>query len=210
MPETGIGLFPDVGGSYFLPRCPGQIGMYLGLTGAQLKTADALYAGIATHFVPMQDWEALIELLARGDNPDDVMNTMAQAPGEASLAGIQSAIDDCFFGDSFEEILHALDARSDEWSRDTAAILRTKSPTSLKVAFRQIREGAKLGFDDCMKMEYRMVNRIVAGHDFYEGVRAVIIDKDNAPKWQPSDQADVSDADVAAYFAPMGANELKL
>ncbi|MGA9796109.1 MAG: enoyl-CoA hydratase/isomerase family protein [Rhizomicrobium sp.] len=210
MPETGIGLFPDVGGSYFLPRCPGQIGMYLGLTGARLKTADALYAGIATHFVPTQDWDALIELLARGDNPDDVMNTLAHAPGEASLAGIQSAIDDCFFGNSIEDILHALDARTDDWARGIAKTLRTKSPTSLKVAFHQIREGAKLEFDDCMKMEYRMVNRIVAGHDFYEGVRAVIIDKDNAPKWQPADPTGVSDADVAAYFAPLGDKELKL
>src|SRR5581483_2996363 len=120
MPETGIGLFPDVGGSYFLPRCPGEIGMYLALTGARLDTADTLYAGISTHVVPMQDWEALIELLARGDDPDDVMAAMARAPGPPSLAGIRRSLDECFSGNSVEDILHRLDARGDDWARDTA------------------------------------------------------------------------------------------
>ena len=104
---------------------------------------------------------------------------------------------------SVEEILAALDADGSQWSRDTEAMMRTKSPTSLKLAYRQLREGAHLGFDDCMRMEYRMVNRVIAGHDFYEGVRALIIDKDNAPKWKPATLAGVSDAEVAAYFAPL-------
>ncbi len=208
MPETGIGLFPDVGGSYFLPRCPGEIGMYLALTGARLKTADMLYAGIATQFVPMQDWEPLIELLARGDDPDDVMGMMAQAPGAPPLAGIRRSIDECFSGGSVGDILQRLDARSDDWARDTAKTIRTKSPTSLKITYRQIREGRLLDFDECQKMEYRMVHRIVDGHDFYEGVRAVIIEKDNAPKWKPATLEQVSDADVAAYFAPV-ARELR-
>jgi enoyl-CoA hydratase len=210
MPETGIGLFPDVGGSYFLPRCPGQIGMYLGLTGARLKTTDALYAGIATHFVQQAKWDALIEKLAGGAVPDDALSGLTDTVPDTYLAEHRKTIDTIFALDSVEAIIAALDAEEEDWTDDTAKTLRTKSPTSLKIAFRQIREGAKLEFDDCMKMEYRMVNRIVAGHDFYEGVRAVIIDKDNQPKWQPADPSGVSDADVAAYFALLGDKELKL
>jgi enoyl-CoA hydratase len=126
------------------------------------------------------------------------------------LAGIAGAVDECFSGESIEEILQGLDARGDDWSRDTVKTLRTKSPTSLKVTYRQIREGRLREFDDCMKMEWRMVTRVVAGHDFYEGVRATIIDKDGAPKWQPAELADVSDADIDAYFAPLGKGELRL
>src|SRR6202012_4971425 len=122
----------------------------------------------------------------------------------------RAAIDRCFGAETVEGVLAALDAEGTDWADDAAKTIRAKSPTSLKVAFRQIREGAKLEFDDCMRMEYRMVNRIVAGHDFYEGVRATIIEKDGAPKWQPSDLAQVSDADIAAYFAPLGQKELKL
>ncbi|HEX4535042.1 MAG TPA: enoyl-CoA hydratase/isomerase family protein [Rhizomicrobium sp.] len=210
MPETGIGLFPDVGGSYFIPRCPGELGMYFALTGHRLKTADTLYTGIATHFVPAQDTAALIELLARGDSPNDVLATMAHAPGEPPLAGHRAAVDEMFSGASVEEILTRLDARGDDWSRETAKTLRTKSPASLKVTYRQIREGKLREFDECMKMEWRMVNRIIAGHDFYEGVRALIIDKDNTPKWQPADLANVSEADVDAYFAPLLSSELSL
>jgi enoyl-CoA hydratase len=210
MPETGIGLFPDVGGSYFLPRCPGQIGMYLGLCGARLKTADSLYAGIATHFVPMAKWDSLIDALAGGADAEAAIVTVQDNVPDTFLSEHRAAIDRIFAGSSIEEILTALDGEHEDWSDDAAKTIRAKSPTSLKIAFRQLREGAKLEFDDCMRMEYRMVNRIVAGRDFYEGVRATIIDKDGAPKWQPADLAQVSDADVAAYFAPLGDKELKL
>ncbi|MGH6870838.1 MAG: enoyl-CoA hydratase/isomerase family protein [Rhizomicrobium sp.] len=210
MPETGIGLFPDVGGSYFLPRCPGETGMYLALTGARLKTADALYAGIATHFVPRAKWDALVDRLAQGHTPDTVLPSFAEEVPSAFLPAHRCAIDRIFAKESVEAILAALDADHTDWSRDTAKTLRTKSPTSLKIAFRQVREGARLDFDDCMRMEYRMVHRVVAGHDFYEGVRAAIIDKDGAPKWSPADLADVTDADVNAYFAPLDDGELAL
>lgn len=210
MPETGIGLFPDVGGSYFLPRCPGEIGMFLGLTGMRLKTADSLYAGIATDFIPMTRWDMLLTALADGTAPDTAIAGLKDAVPDTFLFEHRSAIDRIFALGSVEDILAALDAEHEDWTQDIAATIRTKSPTSLKIAFRQIREGRKLDFDDCMKMEYRMVNRIVEGRDFYEGVRAVIIDKDNAPKWQPADLSGVSDADVDAYFAPLGEKELKL
>jgi enoyl-CoA hydratase len=210
MPETGIGLFPDVGGSYFLPRCPGAIGMYLALTGARLKTADALYAGVATHFVPAAKWDALIAKIAEGAPPDAALQGLAEdVPGDY-LPQHHEVIDRIFALNSVEEILAALDAEHTDWSRDTAKTIRTKSPTATKLAFRQIREGAKREFDDCMKMEFRMVNRVVAGHEFYEGVRATIIDKDGAPHWNPATLEDVSDVDIDAYFEPLEKNELVL
>ncbi|HEX2593352.1 MAG TPA: enoyl-CoA hydratase/isomerase family protein, partial [Rhizomicrobium sp.] len=123
--------------------------------------------------------------------------------GAAPLAEHRGKIDTIFAAESVEAILELLDRDTSDWARETAKTMRTKSPTSLKVAYRQVREGAKKDFDDCMRMEFRMVHRIVAGHDFYEGVRATIIDKDGAPKWQPAELAAVSDSDVAAYFAPL-------
>lgn len=210
MPETGIGLFPDVGGSYFLPRCPGEIGMFLGLTGFRLKTADSLYAGIATNFIPTARWETLLKALADGTVPDTAIEGLKDTVPDTFLVEHRSAIDRIFAANSVEEILAGLDAEHEDWTDDIATTIRSKSPTSLKIAFHQIREGRNLDFDACMRMEYRMVNRIVAGHDFYEGVRAVIIDKDNAPKWQPAELSGVSEADVDAYFAPLGEKELKL
>jgi enoyl-CoA hydratase len=210
MPETGIGLFPDVGGSYFLPRMQDSIGMYLALTGARLKTVDTLYAGVATHFVPAKEWDALIDDLASGTAPDKAICNKGEDLPAGFLAEHRASIDRIFMKDSVEDILATLDVDHTDWSRDTAKTIRSKSPTSLKVTFRQIREGAKLDFDDCVKMEYRMVHRIVAGHDFYEGVRATIIDKDGAPKWQPASLSEVLDADVDAYFAQLGNGELKL
>jgi enoyl-CoA hydratase len=210
MPETGIGLFPDVGGSYFLPRCPGEIGMFLGLTGARLKTQDSLYADIVTEFVPMTRWDTLLQALADGTAPDAAIGGLKDSVPDTFLTEHRATIDRIFALDSVEEILAALDAEHEDWSSDTAKTIRTKSPTSLKVAFRQIREGKNLDFDACMRMEYRMVNRIVAGHDFYEGVRALIIEKDNAPKWQPAELSGVTQNDVDAYLAPLGDKELKL
>lgn len=210
MPETGIGLFPDVGGSYFLPRCPGEIGMFLALTGARLKTADSLYAGVATHFVPATKWDELVAQVAEGAPLDGVLQGLGETVPGDYLYAHRAAIDRVFAGDSVESILAALDGEHTDWASDTASTIRAKSPTSLKIAFHQIREGGKLDFDACMRMEFRMVNRIIAGHDFYEGVRAAILDKDGAPKWMPANLSGVKDADVHAYFAPLGNKELPL
>jgi enoyl-CoA hydratase len=210
MPETGIGLFPDVGGSYFLPRCPGELGMYLALTGSRLRTADALYAGVATHFVPKDRQDALITRLAQDERPDAAIEALAQLPSAGALPGLRAIIDRIFGLDSVEAILDALDGNASDWARDTAATIRTKSPTSTKLTFRQLREGRRREFDGCMRMEYRMVNRIIEGHDFYEGVRATILDKDNAPKWRPSELSEVSAPDIDAYFEPLGGHELEL
>jgi enoyl-CoA hydratase len=203
MPETGIGLFPDVGGSYFLSRLPGEFGMYLALTGERLKSADALHAGILTHFVPAGATEELLAALEAGNAPDFALRSFAEQPGPTALADRRENIDRIFSEDSLDGILAALDADGGDWASATLANLRKKSPTSLKITFRQIREGARLSFDDCMRMEYRMVSRVMARHDFYEGVRAAIIEKDNAPRWNPAELAQVGDSDVNAYFAPL-------
>jgi len=210
MPETGIGLFPDVGGSFFLPRLPGEIGMYLGLTGTRLKTADAIYAGVATHFVPAIRREALIDALADGMEIGQALGAMSEPAAEASLGAQRATIDRIFGVANVESILAALDAGDGEWARTTALAIRTKSPTATKLAFRQIRNGKSLSFDDCMRMEFRMVNRVIAGHDFYEGVRATIIDKDGVPRWKPASLAEVNDADVDAYFESLGNKELPI
>jgi enoyl-CoA hydratase len=209
MPETGIGLFPDVGGSYFLPRSPGQIGMYIALTGARLKTADMLYAGVATKYVPAAKTEELIAHMAQGETPDNAIGDFS-AIGEAPLAGHRATIDRIFCASSVEQILAALDSETADWAHETANIIRAKSPTATKLAFRQIREGSKLTFDDGMRMEFRMVHRVIAGHEFYEGVRATIIDKDQRPRWKPASLTEVRDGDIDAYFAPLGEEELVL
>ena len=209
MPETGIGLFPDVGGTYFLPRCPGEVGMYLALTGERLKAADAVYAGIADIFVPAEKTGDLVAALANGQNPSDVIAGFAQDPGPAPLRDLQGAIDRHFGKSSVEEILRSLADDGSDWACRMIEIIRAKSPTSTKVAFRQMREGARQDFDACMKLEFRLTNRFMAGHDFYEGVRAVVIDKDQSPNWDPARLEDVSTQMVDTYFESLGADELQ-
>lgn len=210
MPETGIGLFPDVGGSYFLSRCQDEIGMYLALTGARLKTADMLYAGVATHHMPSSNTQQLLDRLAAGESPEAAIPPLSANPGEPALAKHRLVIERLFKGASVENILLGLDAVDDAWTRETASVMRAKSPISQKITYRQIRFGKSLDFDDCMRMEFRMVNRVIAGHDFYEGVRATIIDKDNAPRWQPASIGEVLLRDVESYFAPLNEKELAL
>jgi enoyl-CoA hydratase len=208
MPETGIGLFPDVGGSYYLSRCPGQTGVYLALTGTRIKAADLLYAGLYTHHAPA---ECLPELLValEMEAPSAVLKRFATAPGgEATLPPLRDAIDRCFAGATIEEIRTALlqeqqEGREGDWAQATLMALDRMSPTSLRVTLRQIREGAKLEFEDCLRMEFRLVRRFMRGHDFHEGVRALLVDKDNAPKWRPATLAEVTPAMVDAYFAPL-------
>lgn len=214
MPETGIGFFPDIGGSFFLPRLPGQAGMYLGLTGARVKAADALYLKLATHWVPSEYWDAFIDGLASGDDPPDVLSEMARdLLPNAPISDRRVSIDRIFAASSVEDMLHMLDQCDDpedgEWAEETAALIRGRSPTSLKIAQAQLRSGRTLSFESCMRMEFRIATHILKGHDFYEGVRAVIVDKDNAPKWSPDHLEAVGDAAIQAYFAPL-AKELEL
>jgi enoyl-CoA hydratase len=207
MPEVGIGFFPDVGGTWFLPRIPGELGTWCALTGDRLKTADAIAAGIATHHVRSERFPDLLDALCGNVSVDAVLGAFAE-PATPGMAH-QPEIDRLFAGDSVEDILSKLEA-GDEWAKKTAATIRTKSPLSLKIALAQVRRGREWSFEDCMRAEFRIVSRIVYGHDFYEGVRAVIVDKDNAPRWQPAALGEISDADVERYLAPLAADELVL
>lgn len=209
MPETGIGLFPDVGGGWFLPRLPGQTGVWLALTGARLKAADTVALGIHTHFVEGGATAALKdELLAAPADPKAVADRVAGDPGPAPLAPHREAIDRLFAFDTVEEIFAALEAEGSDWASKQLETLKTKSPQSLKVSLRQIRTGATLAsFAENMAMEYALGGRVVRTHDFQEGVRAVIVDKDNAPKWSPADLDGVTDAMIDALFAPLPADE---
>jgi enoyl-CoA hydratase len=212
MPETGIGLFPDVGGTHFLPRCPGEVGLYLALTGARLDVTDAKYAGVATHVVPTAQHEELIAGLCDGAHPiERVLGRFAISPeNKSKLAGLQGPIDRHFSQNSVEAIVSSLKSDTSLFAAETLKVLQTKSPTSLKVTYRQIREGKKLGFEDCMRLEFRLTNRFMRGHDFYEGVRAVIVEKDNAPRWEPATLEAVTNGDIDAYFAPLPGGDLAL
>ena len=216
MPETGIGLFPDVGGGWFLPRLTGELGTWLALTGARLKARDVAAGRIATHFVSShllgQMVRQLMEIdLSTGaaEGVEKVLNRYAQGPGEGSLAANLPTINRCFAFDRAEDIVAALRADGSDWAAAQHRALATKSPETVKVTLRQLREGAKLeAFEANMVMEYRIGWRKVQSADFLEGVRAVIIDKDHSPVWSPAALERVSDAAVERYFAPLGDDEL--
>ncbi len=217
MPETGIGLFPDVGATFMLPRLPGALGRYLGLTGARLGAADCLHAGIGTGHVAADRLEALEAALAETplcENPfaalDAVLDRFQSDPGPAPLADLRERVDACFGQKSLCAVLAALDGEASGWGADQARELAAKSPTSLAVTFRQLCEGATLDFDSAMRLEYRLVHRFMAGHDFREGVRALLIDKDRRPGWRPDRLGDVTDAMVDRYFAPLPGGDLPL
>lgn len=209
MPETGIGLYPDVGGTYFLPRLPGQVGTWLGLSGDRLKAADMLAVGAADAFVPSAKLEALLGNLADGVAPDEAVAAFREPAGEAPVSANRPAIDRCYAADTVEGILKALEAEGTEWAAGQIATLNRMSPTSLKVTLAAIRRGAKLDFDGCMKQELRLSLACLAGDDFYEGIRAVLVDKDRNPKWKPADLAGVGQTDVERHFAEPGGGDLQ-
>jgi enoyl-CoA hydratase len=181
MPETAIGLFPDVGASFALPRLPGQMGMYLGLTGVRLVGADAVHAGIATHLVPHASFGVLLEQLAQ-DGVAAVAAHSAALPA-FTLAAHRDAIDRCFGVASVEEVLAALAAEDSAFGRETLEILGRMSPSSLRWSFDVIRAGAGRDLGACLAAELELV-RLVTGHpDFAEGVRAMVVDKDRKPRW---------------------------
>ncbi|MGB7205619.1 MAG: enoyl-CoA hydratase/isomerase family protein [Anderseniella sp.] len=203
MPETGIGLFPDVGGTYFLPRCPGETGMFMGLTGARLRAGDALYAGVATHFVPKENLPALKQALKTFADVDEAIAHYAVHHDGETFPRHRGAIDRHFLQSTAQDVLASLTADPSEWAQKQAFIMAQKSPTSLNICHRQLRDGLTLNFNGCMKLEWRIVNRIFTGHDFFEGTRAVVIDKDNAPLWNPPTLRDVNPAEIDLYFEPL-------
>lgn len=211
MPETGIGLFPDVGGGWFLPRLRGELGCWLALTGARLKGADVAAAGIATHFLPSELIPNLKRQVLEADYSEgaaemlgEILRRATHAVPAGSFEEHMPTINRCFTGDRAEDILAALDADGGDWATKQAALLRTKSPRTVKVALRQLREGARFDrFEDNMANEYRIGARQVQSRDFLEGVRAVIIDKDHDPKWQPDTLEGVSGDVIDGVFAPL-------
>jgi enoyl-CoA hydratase len=203
MPETGIGLFPDVGASYYLSHMPGQLGVYLGLTGNRIQAADILYTGFGTDFAPSAVIGEIAQAL-ENEEPDAVLTRLAVPLDEVPpLQAHRAVIDRCFGHDAVEGIVAALEKEGGAWADQVRATLLQKSPMSLKVTLRELREAASLEFEDCMVMEYRLVQAFMADRDFFEGVRAVIIDKDNKPNWQPATLADVTPAMIDAYFKPL-------
>ncbi len=215
MPETGIGFFPDVGATWFLPRCPGEVGMYLGLTGARLTGADCVDAGLCTHGVPaarLERVEAELAACAAAAEPRAAVAAClaghAGAIGDHHLPALRAEIDACFAGERLEQVMRALAAEpgaaAAEWRRQ----LGHKSPLSLALTFAQLRRGRTLAIEDALRLEYRIVHRVLAGHDFAEGVRALLVDKDRRPRWRPATLAEVDAAAVETHFAPMADGDL--
>ncbi|RKP13940.1 ClpP/crotonase-like domain-containing protein [Piptocephalis cylindrospora] len=208
MPETNIGFFPDVGGSFFLPRLDGAMGKFLALTGARLRGADAVYAGIATHFVPSARIPALEARLCELESDDrEVVSAAIEEfsetlPSTYNLGGlVRERIDRCFGRSTIPAIVEALEKEGDEWSEDVRATLLSMSPLSLKVTLEQLRRGAKLSFADCMKMEFGVAQRMILQADFQEGVEKTLVEKSRAAKsWTPPTLEEISDSWVVQEF----------
>lgn len=201
MPETAIALFPDVGTSYLLPRLPGSLGMYMGLTGARMTGADAVHAGLATHFVPSERLGALAEAVLR-DGVAVIAEFAAPLPG-FTLAGARGVIDHAFSAGSVAEILRRLEEDGGEFARATLAQLRAHSPSSVHWSFEIIRRGAARNLPQCLAAEYALVRQVAMHPEFLEGVRAMLVDKDRSPNWQPARLEAVDPAAISALFARM-------
>jgi len=205
MPETAIGLFPDVGGGWYLSRLTGRTGAFLALTGARLDGAECRYLGLATHYVPS---ERLEETKARiAEHPDRIEGILGEAsvtPPDARIAGHIAHINRTFAAQRYEDILAALEEDETEWAAKELATLHAKSPQACKVSLRLLAEGATMAsFADEMRQEYRVAARVVRRHDFLEGVRALLVDKDNQPRWDPPTPEGVTDAMLDEIFAPL-------
>jgi enoyl-CoA hydratase len=215
MPEMAIGLFPDVGGGWFLPRFPGEVGTYLALTGARATAADAMWTGYGTQHVEHSRLEALLEALVTADwspgRPHEVvtrvLSSFATQAGPSPLSARQEAIDRCFGADRVEDIVSALAAEGSEWAEATRATLERMSPTSLKVALSQLRRCRALPYKEVVRIEYRLSQSVTALPDFREGIRAVLVDKDQHPRWSPATLAEVRDETVEACFAARPGDE---
>jgi enoyl-CoA hydratase len=215
MPEVGIGLIPDVGATWLLSRAPGECGTYLGLTGASVGASDAIALGLADLFIPSEQVPRLVQrLTASGSGTDaggigEILASYAETPDTAPLSARRALIDRCFGFNSLEEIVAALAREDDAWAGTVLALLRTRSPTSLKISLAALRAAREFNsLEDCLRLEFRLVCRILDGHDFYEGVRAVVIDKDRTPQWKPDRIEDVSSEVVRAYLDPRDAPEV--
>ncbi|EZP74518.1 Enoyl-CoA hydratase/isomerase [Sphingomonas paucimobilis] len=209
MPESGIGLFPDVGGGWYLSRLPGRIGAWLALTGASLNGADCVALRVATHYIPSgKVEEAKAALLSSGREPQDSLAAWTVEASPPAIQAQQADINRLFASDRYEDILAALRSDGGEWATAQLAALAKKSNLTCKIALRQLIEAARHSdFADEMRMEYRIATRICRSADFIEGVRALLIDKDLDPKWTPAEPEGVTESMVEEYFAPMPPGE---
>lgn len=209
MPETGIGFFPDVGGTWFLPRCPGETGLLLGLTGARAAPGDCMALGLATHFVPSQTLARVIAELAEGRAPGEALAAHAAPAPSSPIMAQRGLIDACLAGASLAEVLRALSVEPSGWGAERLAELSPKSPLALRLTFAQLRRGRVLAsLEEALRLEYRMVHRVLALPDFAEGVRALIVDKDRRPRWRDRSPADIDEAEIAACMAPLPEGDL--
>jgi len=210
MPETGIGFFSDVGGTTFLTQAPGQVGLYLALTGARLNSADALYAGLGTHHVPQEKWAQFKKDLETQD-VEVLLSQYAVSLSGSQLESAQSEIDQNFSHLKVEDVLKSLKDAQTPFGEKTYETLLTKSPLSVKIAFAQMTQrDPRASFEALMKREFRISQHLMHSHDFYEGVRAVIVDKDQSPQWSPAQLQDVFDDVIASYFNELGEMDLQV
>ncbi|CAG8653964.1 7404_t:CDS:2 [Acaulospora morrowiae] len=220
MPEAKIGFFPDVGGSFFLPRMDGEVGTYLALTGARLSGLDVFFSGIATHYVPSYRLPLLEVRLSELESDDhEIINAaieefVAECDEKHiySLGGeIRKSIDRCFNKDTVEEIIDALEKENTDWSKKTIETISLMSPTSLKVTLMELRRGKKMVITDCFKMEYGLAQKFLEKSDFKTGVKAVLIDKiKEKPKWDPSTLKDITLQDIENYYFSDSNSKLEL
>lgn len=218
MPETGIGLFPDVGGGYFLPRLQGKLGLFLALTGFRLRGRDVHRAGVATHFIDSNKMPDLEQELVKCSSAEDINKVLDSYQNQSSLGSDKpfalekhiADIDRLFSADSVEGIMDNLKAEGSAFATKQAETLSRMSPTSLKMTFKQLQLGGALSLKDVLIMEYRLSQACMRGHDFYEGVRAVLVDKDQSPRWNPTSLEQVSDQDLDSCFSSLGPKELLL
>ncbi len=213
MPQVGIGFLPDIGGTYFLPRLLGWTGIYLALTGRTIGPADAHRLRLVTHYIPSAHFDVIKDALADNQPIDRLLDGLHRDPGEGELVRLTPAIDRIFSAASVEAILAGLDAEEGEfesWARETAAELRKKSPTSLKIAFAQMQAGKALNLAECLKLEFRLASHVITTHDFREGIDARISGKGRTPDWQPATLAEVSDDEIVRVFTTPVDGELEL
>jgi enoyl-CoA hydratase/carnithine racemase len=208
MPETGIGFHPDVGTSFFLSRLPHHIGIYLGLTGARISCSDCLALKLVDHVIAPESQEQLIQVMAESFLPNkmavtEVIKQFEIDVPKSELFNNKIEIKNHFSKNSVEAILQSLLSTTSKWAHKTAEIIKKNSPTSLKVTLQELIQAANLDFDACMQTEYRLTMRFVDGHDFFEGVRAAVIDKDQKPNWKPVTLEEVTTDNVAYYFEPL-------
>lgn len=206
MPETSIGFFPDIGSSHLLAQCPDSLGIYLGLTGNRLNAAEAKNAGLIKGIISSENMPLALEALCKADlssnaqeKVDSCLQEYLQTPEKVSATHV---IKECFSLDSVELILNALESHEESWAKEVSKVIKQKSPLSLKLTLAQLHKAQGLSLAECLKMDYNLVRHFMLDNDFYEGVRALLIDKDKTPHWRPERLELVTDSKIISYFEP--------